>query len=364
MPIKIILCLLVFTAEASASKNIFTSVGEKVELRGKGPFHFSAKEDVKVFLKSHPSFFITSKVGLFEFYQNKEKYSLFSMNPTQFKFQTKIEPLIKHLSHSSWSMVDENLILTSTGLDFEIRDFLIKICDSISDGTVLLDFKAESDNLHITTLCQRSLQPKSERTVKMIVIESSRIKNSNYGLGVPSSVNWQLDSSGQVTLPDLMGETKFNRGRLESNGDLFFVSNISKENPVTFETGSEVGIQQSGIFNRQATEWKKATTNISLEMLENEKDQTKIKITLDKRSRTGQGLVFEIEKLNKSAFLKNNIWKKVLTFKDTNKSKGRDGIFGLGISGSSNRSRSESQKEIWLQVSDQKPNNNQINGTR
>jgi len=339
-----------FSSEAKPQQNFFVGVGEKIILEDRGPYHFADKEGLKVFLTENPSFFTTSKVGVLDFYQNKTKYRLNSVNAVQFQFYLKVKPVLKYLTNFEWGFKDDKLLLANENLDSEIINFLIETCEAISDGSVLLDFKPNLKDRLIPPICRNSLRPTSEKVIKLVVIDSSKMKTSNYGIGAPSSIKWQIDNSGKLTFPDLVGETKVNKGRVKSNGDLLFVSNISIKNPITFESGSEVGIQQQGLFNRQATEWKKATTNISLEMLTSEKDQTKIKVILDKKSRTGQGLVFGVEKLSKTVFLKTNVWKKVLTYQDTNKSKSRNGIFGLGISGSSNSSRSKSMKEIWLQV--------------
>jgi len=342
--------ILLASSEASAIESLFIPFGEKVILQNSGPFHFSSKDGIKVFPNSSPPFFTTSKVGVFEFYQKQKKYRAVSLSSTQYEFYQKVSLLVQNLSAFDWNIENEALVLSTKNVQKEIRSFLITKCKHYSRGDIQLEFKSEIENQEISGLCKKNLRPKSERRVNLVVMGSNTSSNSNYGLGVPASIKWRLENGSDLNLAEQNGDLNLNKGNARSKGDFVFASTISLKNPAIFEMGSEVGIQAPGLFNRQATEWKKATTNIQLDMEVSSKNETKIKLTFDRRNRTAQGLVFEVEKVNKSIFLKDNVWQKVLTFQETNKSKNKNGIFGLGITGSTSRALSNSSKEVWVKV--------------
>jgi|GEM_PF-3395143 len=333
-----------------ASTDIFVEAGEKIFLKGPGPFHFSSQKNLKVFLDSTPSFATASNNGVFEYNDGRKEHQVFVLKERQMEFYKSIEPATSQLNDIKWTYQSETLILRTKNLDPTIRTFLIERCLSLGAGEVSFDFQSKEINTKTPLECRHSMRPKSELKINIIIVRSSKNKNYNYGLGVPGSIQWRLEAGKILRLADQTGGLNLDKGSLRSKGLSTFSSRISLRSPVKFETGSEVGIQPQGLFNRQAIEWKKATTQLDVELVQAKQGEAQIKLTLNKRSRTAQNSIFELESLNKTAFLEAGKWQKVLEYRDNSKDKIRNGVFGLGLTGSANSAKSLTRKEVWIQV--------------
>jgi len=326
----------------------FVEVDDKVFLNGPGPYHFSQKRGVQVFLNSTPPSFAISEAGEYSVFEKDKKTRILALRTSQMEFYKKVAPLGLEQFGSAWTLEDNSLILTLKNSPKLVQEFLLAQC--LYYGERLVSLRFEPNFVKESQVCTQKLKPKTERRIELAIIDASESKNSSSGLGVPASLGWRVDAAGEFSALEQRGAATLNHNTLQAEGNTYFFGKLSVKQPIKFETGSEVGIQQQGLFNRQATEWKNATTKIEIKINRTSHEETELSLSLNSKSRTAQGLIFEVEKLNQITSVEHGKWTRVLGFEGQAKSKNNRRLLGLSFLGSKAKSRSRTRKEVWLRL--------------
>lgn len=326
-------------------------IGEKVFLNVNGPYHFSEKTLVKIFLKTAKPFFIGLKTGKLKYIEHQKEKILFILNKEQNTFFEKTNLIVKENKNLSWDIKNSILILKGKSIEPVFLKFLLKECGKLSGHVVNLHFTPIPKNLSKTeTTCLNSLNTSPEKKLQIAIVNSSQIKDARTGLGAPAKLDWLFQSQSGFQTGSLKGQLSAHKGSLLSKSSLLFSGLISVKRPLSFESGSEVGLQLGGLLSRQSIDWQKATTSIKAQLNFTDKNSSEINLVLNKKTRTGESKVFQIEKIDKNFIFENHKWKKAFSFFSEQNENTKRSFLGLSIIGSKHKGFTKNQKEVWIKV--------------
>ena len=343
----IFLCLILFSANAFCTQSVL--LGEKVSLSPHGPYHFSSKDLIKVFLNSSKPFFIGQNIGELDYIENKDKKTVFILNAEQNAFFKRFHPVVKDSLNLKWQLKNQVLILKGSNVNSNLIKYALKACEGFNGQHINLSFApmpAPNDST-----CLNNLGAPPEKQIQIVIINKSKVRGSKFGAGVPSQLDWLLQTNNKVSFDNVRGRALAHNNSLNLKNTAFFEGALSLNRPLVFESGSEVGLQAGGVFSRQAIDWQKATTSIEVKLKDTSLNNSEINLILNKKSRTGEAQVFQIEKINKNFLITNNQWKKAVSFSSKEKDISKNKFLGLFILGSKTHAQSRMQKEIWIKVS-------------
>ncbi|MGH1468124.1 MAG: hypothetical protein ACRBBP_04475 [Bdellovibrionales bacterium] len=322
-------------------------VGSKYPLNKSKSYHFSSKDLVSTHISPSSPFFIALKVGVLNFKENNTTQKILILNKEQLRFFNTTNFIIENSPFLNWDVQEGKLVVKGQGSSLESTT-LLKTCSSQETKSVAI-LTTPPPEKHPNRY-KNCLSLQKTFKVELAFLNENNLSGSTFGLGVPSELSWVLDP--KIKFENIKGSANFSNNQQHSKGHTFFTSTIEPNTPLVFESGEEVLIKPSGLFNRQKNEWKKATSNIEINVLKVQHNTLNTEFKINRAERTGESQVFSIEKLQKNQSLRLNKWVKVFTFKQDSSSRSKNKILNLSILGRKNKSLNNSNKQFWVKVSE------------
>jgi len=326
--------------------------GDKVNLEYSNSYHFSESNLVEVHLNNKKPFFIGLKEGYLSYNVGNNKKNHFILNKRQHKFFTKTDHIVSQ-SLLNWEMDNENLVIYGQTTSKSLFNYLFQECKK-SESNIVLKIKTNTSNNEIHP-CLGHLNSKPKVEAHLMLINKTRVQSKSLGLGAPDMLPWEYTQEGQLKLNEISGDLNASKSKNNSKGEVSFTGLLSVGRPLNFTNGLEVGIENPGanIFSRGNIEWKKLTSNITLDLKEFNKKQALIDVNFIKKSRTGETNTFRTESFKRSNQLKLNTWVKLLTYIENEEGKHKKSPLFISALGLRKKAKSRQEKELWIKLSHQ-----------
>lgn len=323
-------------------------LNSKVILPKARSYHFSDAALVKADLSnSSKPYFVGLKEGLLKVKYNQKDLNFLILNKKKYQFFKTTNTAVQG-SVLKWGFSAQALTLSGKTMSKAFSKFLVDKCMR-SEARVLLKINPKPKNtLHP---CLGYIEDHQSAWVSLMLVSKAKLKDFGYGLGVPESLPWNINENQQLELENVFGEIQAGSNKNTSQGEFYFEGSVAKDQPLTFSSGLEVGVQPRTVFGNATITWKNITNTVTLNLLELNDRQGRFEIDLTKKNRTGEENVFKTESFKKTHLATLNTWIKALTFLENTDDKNKTSPLGISLFGKNSKSKSMQDKEVWIKIS-------------
>ncbi len=321
-------------------------VGSKYSLNHSKSYHFSSKKLISTHINSKNPFIIGLKIGDLTFKENTKTKRVLILSKKQLTFFKNTNFIIKSSPFLQWKIKDKKLLIVGNSRPEEFV-ILLKHC-SLKKLTSVAILTNSNSNPYSNEE-RNCLFLKKNFKIELAFLNENTLSGSTFGLGIPSELLWSLRP--KVQFGDIMGGTQAQSKKNQSKGHSFFTTLIESNEPLVFESGAEILIKSSGLFNNQKNEWKKATSNIRLSILESTNNFIKANFKINKTNQTANSNIFNIEKFEQSNTLKLKQWVHIFTFRQNNQDMSKNKFLNLSLLGIRSKNKSNTNKQFWVRIS-------------
>lgn len=322
-------------------------VGSKHSLNKSHAYHFSSKKLISVHSIRKSPFIIGLKIGDLTFKENSTEKRILILNKEQLQFFNKTNFIVESSPFLKWQIRSEKLEIAGNSSENEFRS-LLKTCSFLKLKTVVIQTPLTPSRHERSTSEYRCLGLIESYSIEVALLNENTLSGHSTGLGIPSELAWSINPKLQFN--NIQGSIKAGGQKSSAHGHSFFTALLEENEPLVFESGSEILIKPSGVFNRQKNEWKKAVSNIEIKILNSTTSFIKTLLKINTTQRTGESQIYNIEKFEQTKTLKLNEWEKIFVFKQSGKTRNNGGLFNTGVLGHSSKSENYTNKQLWVKV--------------
>lgn len=322
-------------------------IGSKHPLKRQNDYHFSSKKLVSVHINTTNPFLIGLNIGDLKFRENGKRKRLLILNPTQQNFFKQNDFLVSSSPFLDWSVESEKLIVTGTCSQQECLQ-LFKTCKNLDSPDIFISALGR-ELLKNSLISKACLGIKDSYQLDIAILNEDSLSGNTYGVGIPTELSWVTNP--KIKFGDIKGAVNANHQKTKAKGHVFFSSSLGVGEKSVFESGSEVLIRPSGVFNRQQNEWKTATSKIETSLLDLLGNNANITLKLNRTERTGDSKIFNVERFEQKISSQLGVWTKAFVFQQDSKGSAKTKIIGFSLLGSRKKSKNDSLKQAWVRVS-------------